>query len=210
MYTLYYSPGACSMAVHALLNELNQPVKLEAAKDASGKPTAEMLKVNPRGAVPVLVDDGHVIREGGAIIAYLCDKHQSDLLPKSGKERATALEWLMFANSTLHPAYGKVFGLMKSGLPESDAKTQINTLYIEAINKLWKEVDAILAKQKYIAGETITAADILLTVIANWGLSFKPSIVLGDNVKRMVKDVSQRPSFQKALKDETVEYKAAA
>jgi len=31
------------------------------------------------------------------------------MLPKNGKERATALEWLCFANASLHPAYGKCF-----------------------------------------------------------------------------------------------------
>lgn len=209
MYTLYYMPGACSMAIHAVLNELKQPVKLEPANDASGNRTPAMLKANPRGAVPVLVDGDIVIREGAAIIAYLVEKHGSDLLAKSGKERAAALEWLMFANSTLHPAYGKVFGLMKTQLDE-EAKTKLTTTYIEAINKLWAEVDGILGKQKYIAGDKITAGDILLTVIANWGQSFKPSVVLGSNVKRLVKEVSARPAFQKALKDETVEYKAAA
>ena len=46
---------------------------------------------------------------GAAIITYLLEKHKSPLLPASGKERATAFEWLMFCNATLHPAFGKAF-----------------------------------------------------------------------------------------------------
>lgn len=209
MYTLYYMPGACSMAIHALLNELNQPVKLEPANDTSGNRTQAMLKVNPRGAVPVLVDGDLIVREGAAIIQYLIEKHGSDLLPKNGKERARAMEWLMFANATLHPAYGKIFGLMRIDIDEK-AKEKLNTAYIEAVNKLWKEVDGVLASQKYIAGDKVTAADILISVIANWGQNFKPSVELGSNVKRLVKEISQRPAFQKALQAETVDYKAAA
>ena len=86
-YTLYYMPGACSMAVHVVLNELGQEVTLENAK-ADPKP-AGFLKANPRGQVPVLVDGDLVVREGAAIMIYLLDKHTSPLLPRSGKERAS-------------------------------------------------------------------------------------------------------------------------
>src|SRR5262249_40965590 len=97
MYKLYYSPGACSMAVHVLLNEIGAPLQLESASTKEGKNRSpEFLKINPRGQVPVLDMDGHIMREGGAILSYLCDKHNSPLLPREGIARADALEWLMF------------------------------------------------------------------------------------------------------------------
>src|ERR1700722_18808355 len=115
MYKLYYSPGACSMAIHVMLNECNQPVTLEKIEISKGQgQTPEFLKINPRGQVPVLVDGDKVLREGAAILMYLADKHQSPLLPKSGKEHTDAVEWLMFCNASLHPAYGRTFFLMKN------------------------------------------------------------------------------------------------
>ncbi len=211
MYTLYYLPGTCSMAVHALLNELGEKVKLVNVSVPDGQPrSAEFLKVNPRGNVPVLVDGDTVIREGGAIISYLLDKHNSPMLPKSGSARAKALEWLMFANATMHPAYGRVFFLSKA-MPDSDAKTAVMKVAAEKINQLWADVDQQLEKTPFVCGNDVSAADILLSVIANWGHYFPAyPITLGANVKRMIKAVSSRPAFQKALTEETVTYKAAA
>ena len=210
MYQLYYSPGSCSMAIHAMLNEIGAPVELHKLDIMAGdgqKP--EFLKLNPRGQVPVLVDDGVVVREGAAIALHLLEKHNSPLLPKSGKERAAALEWLMFANATLHPAYARVFFLMKNA-PDKLSENPLFKTALAMINKNWAEVDARLASNAYICGETITAADILITVIAGWGAYFPEAPTLGANVKRLLKAVSDRPAFQKALKEESVEYKAAA
>jgi glutathione S-transferase len=204
MYTLYYSPGACSMAVHITLNELGEKVKLEPANGPTGQRTPEFLKINPRGTVPVLVDDGHVIREGGAILSYILDKHESPLLPRSGKERATALEWLMFCNSTLHPAYARLFFAKKNFTGEVLEKTQM--AFIDQINKLWKDVDERLSQSPYLAGKHLTVADILLTVIANW----IPGVQIGAHTKKLLKSVSSRPSYAQALATEKVEYKAAA
>ncbi len=203
-------PGACSMAIHAVLNELGQEVKLENVRVPEGQArNPEFLKINPRGQVPVLVEeDGNPIREGGAIIAYLLDKHNSPLMPKSGKARAKALEWLMFANATMHPAYSRIFFTMRN-ISDQNAKEQIFAVTAAQINKLWAEVDEQLAKTKYICGAEISAADILLTVIANWGVGMFPfEIKLGENVKRMLKEVTARPSFKAALEREGVEYKA--
>ena len=210
MYTLYYMPGTCSMAVHTMLHELNQPAKFENVRDAEGKTKPEYLKVNPRGNVPVLMDGDHMIREGGAILSYLMDKHNSPMLPKSGPERATALEWLMFANATMHPAYARVFFIMRTVTDKAAKEEALKAAYA-AINKNWAEVDAQLAKTPYVCGKECSAADILLTVIANWGMgAFASNFTFGENTKRMIKAVSARPAFQKAMEMEHVEYKAAA
>jgi glutathione S-transferase len=209
MYQLYYSPGACSMAAHVILNEIGAPmeaIKVDLHAGEGQKP--EFLKINPRGQVPVLVDNGKVIRECAAIMIYLMETNNSPLLPKTGEARTRALEWLMFANATLHPAYSRGFGLMRVDIDKA-AKDTLTKITVEQINKLWKEVDETLEKSKYIAGDSITAADILLTVIANWSGNFT-GITFGANVKRLLKEISARPSYQKALKDEQVEYKAAA
>ena len=209
MYQLYYSPGACSMAVHVVLNELGVPYELKRIETMKGEQKSpEFLKINPRAQIPVLVDDGKIIREGAAIMLYIMEKHNSALLPKTGYAHAQALEWLMFGNATLHPAYGRGFGLKHAELAK-DVKDGMMKNVVENINKLWKEVDEKLANSKYIAGETVTAADILLTVIANWSGNFE-GITLGNNVKRLLKEISARPSYQKARQDEQVENKAAA
>ena len=142
-------------------------------------------------------------------MTYLLDKHNSPMLPKSGKERARALEWLMFGNATMHPAYAKVFFAMKN-ITDQAAKDQAIKAAIGQIEKLWDEVDARLAQNPYLCGKELTAADILLTVIANWSGYFPQPVKLGANVKRLLKEVTSRPAYQQALKLEQVEYKAAA
>lgn len=209
MYTLYGMTGSCSMAVHTLLNELAVPFEVIDVRVPEGQPKpADFLKLNPRGSVPVLVDDGHRIREGGAILAYLLDKHNSPMLPQSGPARATALEWLAFANATMHPLYSRVFFTLRA-LKNPEGQAESLNATIESINKMWADVDAQLAKTAFVCGDSCSAADILLAVIANWGQGgFAKQIVLGDNVKRMLAAVTARPAFQKTLADERIKYHA--
>lgn len=210
MYKLYYSPGACSMAVHVLLNELGVPFELDRRPTSEGATkTPEFLKINPRGQVPVLQEGNEIIKEGAAILIYLMDKHGSPLLPESGIERAKALEWLGWCNATLHSAYSKAFWITKTqaGKPYKDDLLKETCDQIQA---LWDEAETRLGKTRYLAGDKITAADILMTVIANWNQWFAYDFRLGPNVRRVIKEVIARPTYQKALKEEKIEYKAAA
>lgn len=209
MYKLYYAPGACSLAIHALLNELGVPFEAirKSTKDGSLK-APDFLKINPRGQVPVLVTpEGTVLREGAAIMVWLMDTHQSPLLPRDGAARAVALQWLMWANASMHPAYGRAFWLMRQELDET-AKTTLQQATFAQIQSFWDEAEERLAQTPYLGGDTIGAADLLVTVFANWpvGHDFK----LGPNVQRLLKNVVARPAYQKALTAEQVEYKAVA
>ncbi|HRQ60155.1 MAG TPA: glutathione S-transferase family protein [Alphaproteobacteria bacterium] len=208
-YELYCLSGACSMAVHVVLNELGQDVKLHMMDRATNQiKSPEFLKLNPRGQIPVLVEDGKALREGAAQIVYLCDKHPSPLLPKSGWERATALQWLMFANSSLHPAYSRT-GWLGKNTPEGDIQKNAITEARKQIQGMWDEVEAHLATQgtTFVAGKDVTAGDIVLTVIANWN---PQNYTFGPKTKALFKAVTARPAYQKALAAEDVEYKAAA
>ncbi len=207
MYKLYYSPGACSMAVHVVLNELNAKYELEKISLQDRDPA--FLKINPRGQVPVLMVDGEPVKEGAAILMYLLDTHGSPMMPKSGMGRAKALEWLMWANSSLHPAYSRAFSVAKV-FPDKAMQDVAFNAALSSIQSYWDEADARLGKMKYLAGDEMTAADIMITVFANWGQMFPSKPKLGPNVMRVIKEVSSRPSYQQALKAEQVEYKAAA
>jgi glutathione S-transferase len=208
MYKLYYSPGACSMAIHVVLNECNQPATFEKINLQEPR-SPEFLKINPRGQVPVLVDGDQVLREGASIIIHLCDKHQSPLLPKSGKERDTAIEWLMFCNATLHPAYARCFFLLRNA-QDPASKEHLLGVALAMLNKLWAEVEEHLGSNTFLTGTTISAADILLTVIANWASYLPKAPTIGPRTKKLLQTVSGRPAYQKALEAEHVEYKAAA
>lgn len=204
MYQLYYFAGSCSMAVHIILNEVGQDVELIPAKTAAGEKSPELLKINPRGQVPVLVEDGNVMLEGGAMITYLCDKYKSDLLPASGPERAKALRWLMTGNASLHPAYSRTNWLKANGGTEEQIKASR-----AGAQAIWDLVEQELTAQgPYLCGAHVTAGDILLTVIGNW--ADKGVYNYGPKTKTLFKAVSGRPAYQKALAAENVEYKAAA
>jgi glutathione S-transferase len=210
MYKLYYGAGTCSMAVHVALLECNQQFELERIDWTAGQQrTPEFLKINPRGQVPVLVEHDHIIREGAAILIHILEKHQSPLLPRGGKDRVVALEWLMFGNATLHPAYSRCFFLKRSA-EDGPVKDKLLDTAAAQVNKLWEEVEQRLAKHTYLCGDQITIADILVTVIANWSPNVPKPINFGPHTKKLFKAVIARPSYKKALEIEQVEYKVAA
>jgi glutathione S-transferase len=74
---------------------------------------------------------------------------------------------------------------------------------------LWNEVEGRLATRSYLCGEQPTAGDILLTVIGNW-LAGNSQITIGPKTRAMFGRIVKRPSYQKALAEEQVEYKMAS
>lgn len=207
-YDLYTKAGSCSMAVHAVMNELGLEPKIHLMEQGpAGLKSPEYLKLNPRGNVPFMQEDGKGMIEGAAIITYLCDK-EGKLIPKSGWARAQALQWLMFCNATLHPAYSRTFWL-SSNTPEGDIQTNAIAVARKQIQALWDYVEGELEKSgnTYLCGAEPTAADFLMTTIANWNPA---AYTFGAKTKAILKNISARPSYQKALAAEKVEYKAAA
>jgi glutathione S-transferase len=107
MLTLYFAPGASSMAPHIALHEIGVPFESHPLSFAQKDQEApEFLTLNPEGKVPALVVDGHVLTEVAAILFYLARRYpEAALLPPDNIEaQAQAISWMSFIASTLHPA----------------------------------------------------------------------------------------------------------
>ncbi len=202
MYTLYFMPGACSLATQVILRELNQSVTL------INKDTLEnFTDINPVGTVPVLTDDTQTITEGAAILLHLLDKHSNTLMPAQGDARTKAIQQLLFANATMHPAYGRLFFIAQN-LEEPAAKQSAFDQAADSINQLWKVVEEQLTNQPYLGGGDASAADILLAVYARWGKYFPVTINIGPNTAQMLERIWQRPTFLAALAAEEAQVAA--
>jgi glutathione S-transferase len=74
---LYYSPGACSLSPHIVLNETGLPYQavLASTKTKKLQDGTDYYTINSKGYVPTLeLDDGSRLTEGPAILQYLADK----------------------------------------------------------------------------------------------------------------------------------------
>ena len=108
MYTLYYSPGSASLAVHLALLETGAPHQLERLDlQARQHKTPAYLKLNPNGVVPTMLVDGRPVYECAALLMLLAERHPgAGLAPHPGTpERAQYLQWLVHFANTLQPAF---------------------------------------------------------------------------------------------------------
>lgn len=193
MYTLYYIPGACSLATQVVLNEMGQAVTI-----IDKQKVENFTQLNPVGSVPVLIDEGNTLREGAAVMLYLLNKHQNTMLPSSGSAREQGIQDMMFANATMHPAYSRLFFIAQS-ISNEEVKQSTFDAAAEAITSLWQVIELQLAQQKFLGGDQPSVADILLTVYSRWGAHFPVDIPMGTNTKKMLEAVQLMPSFQDAL-----------
>ena len=197
---LYYSPGACSLAAHIILNEINvdfdlEKVNLKTHTTAKG---ADYYQINPKGYVPALeINPGLILTENVAILPFLAqhDPHQ-DLVPPSGLGRAKVLEWLGYLNSELHDAYAVFFG---KPLTE-DEKTKA----YQEIDRLLTYIDQAIANSEteYLVGDNFGPADAYLFVITNWSAVIQHDLGDYKHIIALRNKVAERQSVQIAMRDE--------
>ena len=199
MYTLYYLPGACSLATQVVIHELDHAVEIIDKQNVDN-----FSDINPVGTVPVLVDNNSTRREGAAVMLYLLDKHQNTMLPTTGTAREQAIQDIMFANATMHPAYGHLF-FTAQNIADEKTKQSAFEVAAQAISRLWQIVEQQLANQNFLGGDQPSAADIMLAVYSRWGASFPIDIPLGLKTQKMLDAVVLMPSFQRALSAENTQ-----
>jgi glutathione S-transferase len=167
---LYYMPGACSMGIHMVLEEIGKPYdlqKIDGAKQEQYGP--EFVKLNPKSKVPTLQkDDGSVLTEFPAIATWLARKNpDKGLLPTDADGEARVLEAMDYVVSTMHAqGFGRMFRPANYAPSEAD-HDKVKARGKEIMEKGLALMDKALEGKEYVAGK-FSIADAALFYITFW------------------------------------------
>jgi glutathione S-transferase len=194
---LYYSPGACSLSDHIVLEWIGTPYIAE-KMTKEGMKSPEYLKLNPAGAVPVMEVDGWALTQNSAILNYLADTFPEAKLGGDGtpKGRAEVNRWLAFLNADVHPTFHPLFGTT-SYLDES-AAAQTKTKALDKLREQFGRADKQLAGQDWLTG-TRSIADAYLFVVLRWAKAMKVDLSGFDNITRFFEHMSADTGVSKVL-----------
>ncbi|HUH85590.1 MAG TPA: glutathione S-transferase family protein [Stellaceae bacterium] len=169
MLTLYFCPGACSMAAHVALEETGAPYERKPILIARNKQRADAyLAINPRGQVPALVVDGKVITETVGVLTYVARAFpNAKLFPADDVGQAQCVATMAWIASQVDP-------LFRAARPErfvADAAAQpaVKEAAQAAYWAKCQEIDTILGAGEWIAGNQYTACDPYALVYYGWG-----------------------------------------
>jgi glutathione S-transferase len=173
-------------------------VHVELAKGAQKAPA--FLKMNVSGKVPVLDDDGFYLSESHAIMQYLAEKSPGQTLyPEDLRRRAEVNRWLFWSAHHLSPSVGiinwerNVKRFLGQGEPEPSVVARGETLFGEAMTAL----DAHLAGKPWLAGETMTLADVAVATPFMTMGSAKLPVSDRPNVLGWLEKMTARDSWKK-------------
>ena len=205
MYTLFYSPGSCSLVIHALLGELGLPFELKrvdfSAKEHHGD---EYRRINPKMKVPALLTPDGVLTECMALVEYLCDKHAPGTLlgTPGSRERARTLEAMATLATEVHPLFNRFFH-EDDFSDDTAVRAAVKARGAAKLKAWFAEQDARFAGE-YWSGPRLTAADFYMMVIVRWGRWLDPPATRMRNLEPFFTRMTTRPAVARAFASEGI------
>jgi len=190
LYNVAYSGN--SYKVRLLLSQLGIPCEFIEVDILTGESrTAEFLKINPNGRTPVLDDNGFILAESNAILAYLA--RGTKFLPDDREKFALVFQWMFFEQYS-HEPFIATSRFWLQHKPDSPEKT---ALLASKRNDGWaalKVMEDHLAKNDFFVGD-YSIADIALfayTHVADEG-----GFPLNDSpkIREWIERVKAQPRF---------------
>ncbi len=197
---LYYAPGACSLGIHLLLEEIGKPyeaVKLDIRSGESQRPPFSDL--NPKGKVPTLQrDDGSVVTEYPVIAHYLAKANpDAGLLPADAEAELRGAEAMDYCVATLHmQGFSRVFRPGNFAPSEGDHEA-VKARGREILEKGYALLDKQLAGQDWIAG-SYSIADSAVFYVSFWGAK-RIGMTLPPNLAAHLERMLARPAVQRMM-----------
>ena len=200
---LFYAPGACSIGIHVLLEEIGKPYELRQLALREGEQTKpEYVAINPKSKVPALVrDDGVVITEFPAIAYYLGRANPAaKLFPEDLDTQTRVLETMDYIAATVHmQGFTRIF--RPSNFTDDAAKEDaVKAAGLVIAERGLAVLDQQLGSKTYVAGD-FSIADAAQFFVEFW-YATRMGKTLPANLARHFAAMTARPAVQKVLKDE--------
>jgi glutathione S-transferase len=203
--TLYYAPGACSLASHLVLEEIGAPYEKKRVNLAQGEQRSEAyLKINPRSRVPALqLDSGEVLTENVAILPYLAKTHpKAKLLPSDPLAEARCLSLMAFFAASVHVAHAHVGRPERYALDEKAFPT-VKEAGLKSFHTYLKEIDGLLAGKEFFF-DHYTVCDPYGLVFYAWGVRRELPVKELKHYTAFRDRMLKRPAVQRAIEDEKI------
>jgi glutathione S-transferase len=199
MYTLYYSPGTASMAVHLALLETGAPYRLELVDfSRQQQRSAEYLRLNRLGRVPTLLIEGRAYVESGALLLMLADRHpEARLAPPLGSAlRLAWYQWTVYLSNALGASYRYWF--YPPDLGPAEHPSPVRAALQARIEDGWPLLEAHLsAGGPYLLGEEFSAADLQLIMYLRWSRNMPRTALEWPALRRFATLLRARASWQR-------------
>ncbi len=168
---LLMAPGACSLGIHILLEEIGRPYEAETVNlREGGQFQPGFTQINPKSKVPTLIrDDGSVLTEFPAIAFWLARSNpQAKLLPDDADAQARALEAMDYVISTMHMrGFTMIFRPEMFAGPNGDTEG-VKARGTEMFTRGLALMNDALAGKEYLLGP-FSIADAALFYVEFWG-----------------------------------------
>ena len=157
LYNVAYS-GNC-YKVRLLLAQLGVPCEIVEVNILNGESrTTEFLQLNPNGRTPVLDDDGFILAESNAILAYLA--RGTNFLPQENRRWALIFQWMFFEQYS-HEPYIATSRFLLQHRPDSPERAQALAVRRDGGLAALRVMEEHLAKHEFFVSD-YTIADIAL------------------------------------------------
>lgn len=181
-----------SYKVRLLLSQLRiscEIIEIDILKGESRAP--EFLQLNPNGRTPVLEDDGFVLAESNAILAYLAKGTR--FLPDDRRRWALIFQWMFFEQYS-HEPYIATSRFLLQHRPDTPERAQALAARRDGVWAALRVMEDHLAKNDFFAGD-YTIADIALFAYTH--VSHEGGFPLDDfpKIRAWLERVKSQPGF---------------
>ena len=170
-YELHYYPGNASLLPHMALREAGVPFELRLVdRTRDAQHSAEYLRLNPSGRIPVLVQGDLVLFEAAAITMHLADEHpEAGLAPPLGTpDRAQFYKWMVHLTNTPQAEYMAWFYPGQHTADQGTAEA-VKQAAGERLHRMFDVIAGQLGDGPWLLGSRFSAADLFLLMLVRWG-----------------------------------------
>jgi glutathione S-transferase len=199
---LFFSPGACSLGIHIILEEIGKPYETQRVKLQEGEQYGpEYTAITPKSKVPCLArDDGSVLTEYGAIATWLAKSNpDANLLPHDVEAECRALEAMDYGVATVHMQGFARIARPLNFAPDADdtMKEKVQARGREIFAKGLKLLADKLGDSPWVAGSQYSIGDTAVFYVASW--SQRAGVDRPHAIQAHFDRMKERPAVQRMI-----------